>query len=83
MVPVQSLSGVHTSSGHGLSTGLVLSICHVLARSIFPLLSFDLGTKPSVAAPASFGCPDAAIKHEELTTMKFHLLVLMGVINNM
>lgn len=66
-IPTSWMSGLYISWGCGLSTGFVpVQLGHALAKSIFPSLGFDLVTLPSMAAPASSGRTDAAIKTREV-----------------
>lgn len=66
-LPAQCLDPIFQCGGRGLSTGFApVLLSYIPAKSIFPSLRFDLGTIPSIAAPATVGCPDTAIKTREL-----------------
>lgn len=67
ILPAPCLVPIFRCRGHGLFTGIDPTLLsHALAKSIFPSLRVDLGTIPSIAAPATFGCPDTAIKTQKL-----------------
>lgn len=66
-LPAHCLDPIFQCGGCDLSTGFApVLLSYAPAKSIFPFLHFDLGTIPSIAAPATFGCPDTAIKTREL-----------------